>query len=126
MSMNYQITSDNMEVSPSMEELAKDKFKRIEHRFHDVAEGSKSARIVLNTAPEGKFLAKAHVDIDGQTYFANQTDYTLESSVIRTVEELLQMMDKEKTHLFKSREIRTGESKADEVIKELTEEVKNG
>ena len=96
--MEYQITSDNMEVTPSMEALATEKFARIEHRAKDIPEGSKSARIVLNTAPTEMFTVKAHVNIDGHTYFSDETDYTLESAVIRTVDELLNMMDKEKDH----------------------------
>ena len=53
--MQYQISSDNIDMSPSMEALTKEKFSRIESRLADMREGSCSARIVLNTAPEGMF-----------------------------------------------------------------------
>jgi ribosome-associated translation inhibitor RaiA len=94
--MNYQITSDDMEITPSMEALAKEKFQRIEHRTKDVSDDARSARIVMKTAPEGMFTVKAMVVIDGKEYFSDETDYTLESALIKTVEEILEMMDKER------------------------------
>ena len=92
--MQYQITSDNMEITPSMEALAKQKFARIEHRFKDVDDGSKSARIVLNSAPGGMFTVKGLIVVKGKEYFSDETDYNLESALVKTVEEILQMAEK--------------------------------
>ena len=94
--MNYQITSDNMEVTPSMEILTKDKFVRIEHRLRDIADDTKYARIVLNTAPEESFMVKAHVVANGKEYFSQSTDYSLEGALIKVCEELVVELDKSK------------------------------
>ena len=94
--MNYQITSDNMTVSPSMDSLAKTKFERISKRFPEVEEDAKFARIVLNTAPNEMFHAKANITIAGKEYFSDDTDYNLETAIINTVEEILQMIERDK------------------------------
>ncbi|HAI62891.1 TPA: hypothetical protein DCL89_01560 [candidate division WWE3 bacterium] len=94
--MNYQITSDNMTVSPSMDSLAKTKFERVSKRFPEVEEGAKFARIVLNTAPNETFHVKANITVGGKEYFSDDTDYTLETAIINTVEEILQMIEKGK------------------------------
>jgi ribosome-associated translation inhibitor RaiA len=93
--MQYQISSDNMEMTPSMESLAKQKFSRIENRIKHVPEGSKSARIVMNTAPTEMFQVRVNLNINGKDYFSDETDYTLESALIKTVEELVVMMEKD-------------------------------
>jgi ribosome-associated translation inhibitor RaiA len=94
--MNYQITSDNMTVSPSMDALAKTKFERVSKRFQDVEEDAKFARIVLNTAPNETFHVKANITIGGRDYFSDDTNYNLETAMINTVEEILQMIEKDK------------------------------
>ena len=94
--MNYQITSDNMTVSPSMDSLAKTKFERVSKRFQDVGEDAKFARIVLNTAPNEMFHVKANITIAGKEYFSDDTDYNLETAMINTEEEILQMIEKDK------------------------------
>lgn len=106
--MNYQITSDNIQISPSMEELTKEKFTRVEHRLRDVPEGSKTARIVLNTAPEGTFSVKTRVVANGVEYFSEETDFTLEGALIKAVEEMVNMIEKKKEirHRKDSNEVR--------------------
>lgn len=94
--MKYQIMSDNMSVSPSMVTLVKTKFNRISKRFSDVDEDAKFARVVLNTAPNGMFEVKANVVIAGKEYFSDETEYNFETAVVNTVEEILQMIEKDK------------------------------
>ncbi|KKS05394.1 hypothetical protein A3K01_03750 [candidate division WWE3 bacterium RIFOXYD1_FULL_43_17] len=94
--MNYQITSDNMTVSPSMDALAKTKFERVSKRFQDVEEDAKFARVVLNTAPNETFHVKANITVGGREYFSDDTNYNLETAMINTVEEILQMIEKDK------------------------------
>lgn len=93
--MIYQITSDNIELSPSMETLTKSKFERIESRVKHFPEDAVFARIVLNSAPEEQFTVKAELEINGKKYFSDETEYSLEGAIIKTVEELLQMMEKD-------------------------------
>jgi ribosome-associated translation inhibitor RaiA len=94
--MKYQITSDNISVSESMEFLAKEKFTKIDSRLDHVEESSKSIRIVINSAPDGKFTVKGEVLADGKTFFASETDFSVEGALLKTVEELLKKIEKGK------------------------------
>ena len=93
--MKYQITSDNIDLSPSMEVLTKKKFSRIGKRSKDYPEDNNFSRIVLNSAPNGKFIVRANVKLDNKEYFSDETEFSLERALIKTVEELLQMMEKD-------------------------------
>ena len=95
--MKYQITSDNIQLSSSMEQLTKDKFERVERRIDEIVpEDARFARVVLNSSPNETFTVKASVEVDGKNYFSEETDFSLESALVKTVEELIQMMTKEK------------------------------
>ena len=96
--MKYQITSDNIKLSPSMEKLTKEKFKRVEKRLKDVYEGSKRIRVVLNKSSDEdeRFEVKVVVNVKGKEYYAEESDYKLETAIIKTVEELLRNMKKER------------------------------
>jgi ribosome-associated translation inhibitor RaiA len=119
--MNYQITSDNTKISPSMEALARDKFLRIENKIKDYDDATKSARIVLNTAPDGMFLVKAELVVNGKNYFSNETDFSLEGALIKTVEEVFQMLEKEKTR--KEKQLKNPTDVIDNTIEETREEL---
>lgn len=93
--MQYQITSDNIELSPSMEALTKEKFERIESRVKHLPEGSCFARVVLNSVPVEQFEVKVNLDLSGKEYFSDETAYTLENALVEVVEELLQMIEKD-------------------------------
>lgn len=99
--MQYQITSDNISLSPSMESLAKDKFKKVESRMKLADNDVASARIVLNKAQgiEDKFVVKAVVSFAGKEYFSDETSYTLENALVETVNELVRMMEKDKKNV---------------------------
>jgi len=116
--MKYQISSDNMELTPSMETLTKEKFERIETRTKHVPEDSCFARIVLNSVPEDKFYVKVNLDLSGKEYFSDEDDFTLEGALIKVVEELLEMMEKDS--IVQRRKDLKEEEKAEEI---LTEEV---
>lgn len=96
--MNYQITSDNIEMSPSMKNLAVEKFDKVDRLLAEIPEGSKSVRIVMNKSSdkEGTFTVKIHLNANGKEYFSDDTDYTLETSLVNTVEELIRMIRKDK------------------------------
>jgi len=95
--MKYQVTSDNMEVSPSMLELAKQKLAKIEHKLADVESDLKSARVVLNTAPQNTFDAKIELTLAGKTYYASEVDTSLETALVNTVEGLDKQLQKAKS-----------------------------
>ena len=86
--MQYQITSDNIELSPSMESLAKEKMKIVETKLKHVYDDLKSFRIVMNTAPMGQFQVKIHAFVHGKEYFTEEVSGTLEHAMITAVNEL--------------------------------------
>ncbi len=104
--MKYQITSDNIELSPSMEALAKEKFERLEKRTREEPEETKHVRMVLNSAPENMFTVKVKFHVGDREYFSDETDYSLEGALIKTVEEVWQMIEKDKS--IKERKIKQG------------------
>ena len=93
--MQYQITSDNIDLSPSMENLTKEKFERIESRIKHLPEGSCFARVVLNSVPDSQFEVKVDLDLSGKKYFSDETTFILENALVVVVEELLQMIEKD-------------------------------
>lgn len=101
--MQYQITSDNISLSTSMEKLAIEKFSKLETRFKQFDEDTVEARIVLNSAQgdEEKFLVKGEIFAGKRTYFSDETDYTLESAIITVVDELERMIDRDKPERIK-------------------------
>ncbi len=59
-----------------------------------------TVRVVMNKSQEpDKLLAKIEAKIDGKTYFGDDADYTLESSLIRAIDEVDKqyLKDKAKT-----------------------------
>ncbi len=94
--MNYQFKSDNMDISESMKELAKEKISKLEHRFKNVDEGSKYARVVMNKAPVEQFAVRIDLDIDGEEFFTDETNYSLETALVLAVEELERKVNKSK------------------------------
>jgi ribosome-associated translation inhibitor RaiA len=115
--MKYQITSDNIEISKSMQALAKEKFERLENKTRDFPDDSKHARVVLDKAPDGRFTVKAKFKVGGREYFSDETDFSLEGALIKTVEEIFQMMEKEKTQVSRRRK-----PKIETAIEELAAE----
>lgn len=100
--MKYQITSDNMKLTSSMEALTREKFTRLEKRFKDIPEDSKYVRVVLNKSSdeEQRFTVKSIVNIKGKEYYSEESDYNLETAIIKTVEEILRIMKKEKGRMI--------------------------
>jgi len=97
--MNYQITSDNIDLSPSMKTLATDKFERVERLLSDYPDDTKSVRIVLNKGHEEEtFTVKMHLLVNGKEYFSDETGYGLESVIVNTVEELFEMIKRDKKY----------------------------
>lgn len=105
-----------MELTPSMETLTKEKFERIETRSKGVPEDCCFARIVLNSAPNDKFYVKVNLDLSGKEYFSDEEDFTLEGALIKVVEELLEMMEKDS--IVQRRKDLKQEEQAEEILSE--------
>ncbi len=90
--MQYQITSDNIEVSESMKTLAKEKFSKVEKRLTPKEMEEAMVRIVLNkSGADDEFRVKVDLSYGGKKYFATERDYLLESALIKTIEEVEKM-----------------------------------
>lgn len=90
--MQYQVTSDNIEISDSMKALAKEKFEKVEDRLTDKEKKEAMVRIVMNkSGAEDEFKVKIELAYGGKKYFASERDYLLESALIKTVKEVEKM-----------------------------------
>ncbi len=93
--MTYQITSDNIQVSESMEFLVKEKFSKIESRFEYLPEDAKHIRVVINAMPDDRFVLKVNVHVLDKDYFSDEEDYSVEGAILKVVEELLRIIEKD-------------------------------
>lgn len=96
--LNLQITSDNIEVTPSMKVLAESKLEKVIVRLKDINEDLISIRTVLNKGEAvDTFDAKVEVTVKGKKYFANSTAFTVETALINSVEDVLRQYNKDKS-----------------------------
>jgi hypothetical protein len=81
-----------------MENLAKEKFGKVEARMKPADNEVAAGRIVMNQASgtEEMFTVKAEVSFAGNDYFSDETSYTLENALVNTVNELIRMMERDK------------------------------
>lgn len=98
--MPVQLLSDNMELTPSMKVLAEHKLAVLLGHIQQRSREEATIRVVMNKSQEpDKLLAKIEAKIDGKTYFGDDADYTLESALIRAIDEVDKqyLKDKAKT-----------------------------
>lgn len=99
--MLLQITSDNMDLTPSMKVLTQEKLQKLVHKITRIKDAEKAFRVVLNTAPLQQFSTKTEATIRGKVFFTEETHAVFETSVILCVEELERQINKwldEKSH----------------------------
>ena len=94
--MQYQITSDNIQMSSSMEVLAKEKVGKLENQLKHLPEDARLIRVVMNKMPDNTFEVKLLITVRGKEYFTDEKDFLLETALIRAVDELERMLKKEK------------------------------
>ena len=94
--MNIQVTSDNMEVTPSMKVLTDKKISKIISKLGEgTPEDLVDLRIVLNKGDEeGTFTSKLVLQIGGFKIVGTGRDYTLESSLVEAVDDTLRRYKK--------------------------------
>ncbi len=95
--MKFQTQSDNMDLSPSMSALAKEKMAKLDKHFRDYDPELIHARIVMNTAPVDKFAVKIRLVVNGEEFFTDETSFSLEHALILAVEELDRQLEKDKS-----------------------------
>ena len=84
--MQKQITSDNLDVTSSMVFLAEQKLEKLIPHFTSFNQDSIKIRVVLNKAPNEKFETKVELVVDGSTFFADSTEFLLETALINAIE----------------------------------------
>ncbi len=96
--MPLQVTSDNMEVTPSMKVLAENKVSKLLSKLKDTPEDLIDIRVVLNRGDgEGTFDTKVELALGGKMIVGIDNDFTLESSLIKAVEDALRQFEKMKS-----------------------------
>lgn len=94
--MQYQITSDNIEISESMKVLAEEKLSKIVERLNEKERDEALARVVLNkSSAEDEFKVKIELSYGGKKYFASERDFLIESAIIKAVSEIERMRKKD-------------------------------
>ena len=97
--MPTQIQSDNMELTSSMKVLAEQKLAPLLGHIKQRSLEEANIRVVMNKAQEpDKLLAKVEATVEGNAYFGCEEDYTMESALIRAIDEVDKqyLKDKEK------------------------------
>ena len=93
--MPLQVTSDNIEVTPSMKVLAESKVSKLLNKLKDTPDDLVDVRVVLNKGDgEGTFDAKVELSVNGKMIVGFDTDFTLESSLIKAVNDALRQYKK--------------------------------
>ena len=84
-----------------MKSLAMEKFKKVEKRLTEKEDEEALARIVLNqSSADDEFRVKIELSYGGKKYFASETDFKLETALIKTVEEVERMRRKDDISYF--------------------------
>lgn len=93
--MIYQISSDNLSLTPSMETLGREKTQKLEKFFPNLPPDEVKARIVLNKGSrEGMFEVKFELSVRGKRYFSQEKNFSLETAVINCVDEIERQLEK--------------------------------
>ncbi len=92
--MQYQITSDNMDITESMKELVYKKAQKLERHWSDANGDNILVRIVLNSAPEETFLVKIDANVDGERFYTEEPGYALETALVEAIEEMVRKYGK--------------------------------
>jgi ribosome-associated translation inhibitor RaiA len=86
-----------MELTPSMKVLAEKKLITLLGHIQQRSREEANIRVVMNKAQEpDKLLVKVEAKVEGKAYFGNEADYTLESALIKAIDEVDKQYLKEK------------------------------
>jgi putative sigma-54 modulation protein len=119
--MKHQISSDNIELTESIKTLAQDKVSKLNRFFKNYPEDAVSLRSVINSgSAEDTFEVHIDATINGKNYFAEERDYSLESTLIKTVEEIEKQLEKARSQNEKEWE-KVREMKGVDPIQEETD-----
>lgn len=97
--MSLQITSDNIDLSPSMTELAKSKIAKLEHHLREASPKLVNIRVVMNTGKNNTFITKVEMVVEGRKFYSEEERFTLESSLVETIDEVDRQYTKYKSKM---------------------------
>lgn len=77
-----------MSITPSMKNLVENKITKLERHWTDKDPETIMLRVVLNTAPDEKFLVKLDLNLDGELLYTEELGFELETAVVDAINEL--------------------------------------
>lgn len=83
-----------------MKALAEQKLASLLAHINEQSREEASIRVVMNKSQEpDKLLVKIEITVEGKTYFGDDSDFTLESAMIKAIDEIEKqyLKDKEKS-----------------------------
>ncbi len=96
--MLIQVTSDNIEVSPSMQDLAKQKVEKLAKYFENVPQDLQRVRVVLNKgAADETFEANVELSLSGNVFVGRSQAFSLEAAIIDATGDVERQYVKEKS-----------------------------
>ena len=82
-------------MTESMKTLAQNKVSKLERYFPNTDPDLIVSRVVLNKgSEEDTFHVKLELEVAGKLYYGEETDYTLEAAVVKSIEEVEKQMEK--------------------------------
>lgn len=85
-----------MPVTESMKALVDNKVKKLERIWSSFDPETIRLRVVLNSAPDQKFLVKLDLNLDGESYYTEEPGFELETALVDAIQEILRQYDKKK------------------------------
>ena len=96
--MVIQVTSDNIEVSSSMQDLAKQKVEKLSKYFDNVPEELQRVRVVLNKgSADETFEANVELSIGGMIFVGRAQAFSLEAAIIEATGDVERQYVKDKS-----------------------------
>ena len=94
--MQYQITSDNFDLSSNITHLAEQKLSKLEKFIQDFGDDLKEVRAVINKGPRFGFSVKVELWVPNESFVAQAFGFSLEGVIDEAVEEMVRQINKYK------------------------------
>lgn len=109
--MPIQVTSDNIKLSSSMEELAVNKLATLKKLFPETPDENFYARVVMNSGQEeDTFVVKIELDVGKIHVSSKESGFSMENALVGAIDDASRQIKKEKTkyeaHWEENRELK--------------------
>ncbi len=95
--MQLQVTSDNIEISPSMKVLSEEKLEKLGKHFVDTPEDLAQVRVVLNSGVDNSFDVSVELKLGKTELYGKSNNFTLEAALIDAIADVERQYIKEKS-----------------------------